>query len=241
MAISINHQSYVIFIPKASTTFLGTNATTGYEIRSYDEYALMRELADYLDSDVGVALPNAFTHATQVNISGITYARSLSFLAPYTITFENGTYQVKLVGGTNNNILDVLNPNNVSVIPANSAGLQQVSSGSGLDAGQDAMLTAINAAVQSYLDATVSSRLAASSYTAPPTAASISSQILSDAQVTPIHSNTKLIDDEPPSSSSGGTPTQIADAVRTELSPELANMDAKVSKTLTTTKFLGLQ
>lgn len=134
MAISIDHATYVITIPKADTTFVETNATTGYEIRSYDEYALMRELADYLDSEAGVALPNAFTHATQVTISGIVYARSLLFLPPYTITFESDDYQVKLVGGTNNNMLDVLNPNNVSVIPANSAGLQTVVSGSGVTA-----------------------------------------------------------------------------------------------------------
>lgn len=126
MAISINPATYVISIPKADTTFLGTNAATGYEIRSYDEYALMRELADYMDSEEGIGLPNAFTHATQVTISGIVYARSILFLSPYTITFESGTYQVKVVGGSNNNLLDVLNPNNVSVIPANSAGLQTV-------------------------------------------------------------------------------------------------------------------
>lgn len=74
-----------------------------------------------------------------------------------------------------------------------------------------------------------------------PTAAEIATAILAAAQITPIHANTKLIDDEPPSSGSGATPTQIADAVRTELTPELTNMDAKVSKTLTTSKFLGLQ
>lgn len=74
-----------------------------------------------------------------------------------------------------------------------------------------------------------------------PSASEIAAAILAAAQITPIHSNTKLIDDEPPSSGSGATPTQIAEAVRTELSTELANMDAKVSKTLTTTKFLGLQ
>lgn len=129
MAISINHLTYVISIPKTDTTFVETNATTGYEIRSYDEYDLMRELADYLDSDVGMSLPNAFNHATQVTISGVVYARSISFLAPYTITFENGTYQVQLNGGSNNNILDILNPNNVSVIPFNSAGLQVTGSG----------------------------------------------------------------------------------------------------------------
>jgi hypothetical protein len=134
MAITINHATSVISIPKSDTTFVSTNATTGYEIRSYDEYALMRELADYLDSEAGMALPPAFTHATQVTISGVVFARAISFLAPFTITFENGSYQVKLIGGSNNNMLDVLNPNSVSVIAANSAGLQQVTSGSGVTA-----------------------------------------------------------------------------------------------------------
>ena len=134
MALTINPATYVIGIPKADTTFVETNATTGYEIRSYDEYAFMRELADYLDSEAGVALPSAFTHATAVTISGVIYARALSIINGFTITFENGSYQVKLVGGMNNNILDVLNPNSVSVIPANSAGLQTVVSGSGVTA-----------------------------------------------------------------------------------------------------------
>lgn len=135
MAISINHATSVITIPKADTTFVETNAVTGYEIRSYDEYAFMRELADYMDSTDGVALPNIFNHNTSVTISGVVYARALVILSPYTITFENDTYQVKLVGGMNNNILDVLNPNGVSVIAANSAGLQTVTSGSGVTAG----------------------------------------------------------------------------------------------------------
>jgi len=132
MAITINHATKVVTIPKADTVFVETNATTGYEVRSYDEYALMRELAIYLDSVDGMALPPAFNHNTSVTISGVAYARTITFLSPYTFTFENGTYQVKLTGGTNNNLLDVLNPNGVSVIPANSAGLQQVVSGSGV-------------------------------------------------------------------------------------------------------------
>lgn len=130
--IAINHATYVITIPKSDTTFVETNATTGYEIRSYDEYAFMREFADYLDSEVGQVLPNGFSHNTSVTISGVAYARALSILAPYTVTFENsGSYQVKLVGGMNNNLLDVLNPNGVSVIPANSAGLQAVNTAGG--------------------------------------------------------------------------------------------------------------
>jgi hypothetical protein len=131
---TINHATYVITIPKADTTFVEINARTGYEVRSFDEYAFMRALADYLDSEDGLPLPSAFVHNTNVVISGVTYARGLLILAPYTITFENGTYQVKLVGGTNNNMLDVLNPNSVSVIAANSAGLQSVVSGSGVTA-----------------------------------------------------------------------------------------------------------
>ena len=129
--ISINHATFVISIPKSDTTLVSTSATTGYEVRSYDEYALMRELANYLDSEAGATLPQAFTHNTSVTISGVTYARALLILEPYTVTFENGTYQVKLIGGTNNNLLDVLNPNNVSVIPANSAGLQTVNTAGG--------------------------------------------------------------------------------------------------------------
>lgn len=129
--ISIDHASFVISIPKSDTVFVETNALTGYEVRSYDEYALMRELANYLDSEAGATLPQAFTHNTSVTISGVVYARALVILAPYTVTFEAGQYQVKLVGGTNNNLLDVLNPNNVSVIPANSAGLQTVNTAGG--------------------------------------------------------------------------------------------------------------
>lgn len=144
MAISINHATLVISIPKSDTTLVSTNPTTGYEVRSYDEYSLMRELSNYMDSDGGVSLPFPYTHATAVTISGVVYARSLTFNLPYTITFENGSYQVKLVGGMNNNMLDVLNPNSVSVIPANSAGLQRVTSGSGVTA-QD--MTDIAAAI----------------------------------------------------------------------------------------------
>lgn len=130
--IAINHATYVITIPKSDTTYVTTNAITGYEIRSYDEYEFMRQLADYLDSEEGAALPYAYAHNTSVTISGIVYARALVILAPYTVTFQSsGDYQVKLVGGTNNNLLDVLNPNGVSVIPANSAGLQTVNTGGG--------------------------------------------------------------------------------------------------------------
>lgn len=165
MAIAINHSTKVISIPKSDTTFVETNSTTGYEVRSYDEYAFMRELADYLDSEAGAALPNAFSHNTSVTISGVVYARSLSILSPYTLTFENGSYQVKLIGGMNNNILDVLNPNSVSVIPANSAGLQTVNTGGGSGASA--------AEVWAYSSRTLS--------TTPPTAADTATAVWAKA------------------------------------------------------------
>lgn len=153
--ISINHVTFVISIPKADTIFVETNALTGYEVRSYDEYALMRELASYLDSEAGATLPVAFSHNTSVTISGVVYARALLILAPYTVTFENsGNYQVKLVGGTNNNLLDVLNPNGVSVIPANSAGLQAVNISGGSGGGGSYTPEQIAAAVLAVLQAT---------------------------------------------------------------------------------------
>lgn len=133
MAISINPMTFVITIPKSDTTYDSTNSLTGYEVRTYDEYDFMRELGSYIDNSAnGITLLKTHTHETEATIAGVTYARKFQVLAPYTITFEDGTYQVLLNGGTNNNIVDVLNPNNVSIIPANSAGLQVVTQGSGV-------------------------------------------------------------------------------------------------------------
>ena len=146
MAISVDEGSCVITIPKTDTTFVETNALTGYEVRSYDEYAFMREIADYMDNENGMVSDCGiiFRHSTAKTISGVVYARAFEILSPWTVTFENGTYQVRLVGGTNNNLLDAINPNSVSVISANSAGLQTFTSGSGLDATQNTQLTEIH-------------------------------------------------------------------------------------------------
>jgi hypothetical protein len=82
-------------------------------------------------------MPFADTHRhnTQVTIAGITYARTIEIINGYSITFEDGQYSVRLAG-SNNNFFDVengiLNQNQVQVIANNSAGLQIVSTGSGL-------------------------------------------------------------------------------------------------------------
>ncbi len=145
MAISVNQSTWVITIPKADTTFESTDPVTSYEIRTYDEYDFMRELADWMDNEAGIPAPNAFNHNTESTLAGVTYSRQFELLSPYTIQFGTGTYQVKLNGGTNNNLVDKLRPNGVSLIPANSAGKQTVSSGSGLDTDQNTKLNRIHA------------------------------------------------------------------------------------------------
>jgi hypothetical protein len=66
-----------------------------------------------------------------VVLGGVTYSRFIEFINGYTITFEDDQYAVNLVG-SNNNISDVTNVNQVSVRSQNSAGLITVTSGSGL-------------------------------------------------------------------------------------------------------------
>ena len=140
MALSINWATQVITVPQADLTLISGSL---YEL---DVDAFRLALKDIEDSEEGMAHPRTHNHSTQVTLSGVTYARVFEMVNGYTITFQDtGTpYTVRCVGA-NHNIADVKNVNNVSLIIGNSAGLITVASGSGLDAGQDAKLTAINA------------------------------------------------------------------------------------------------
>lgn len=140
MAISINWGTKVISVPKSDLTLI---SGTLYELDT-DWFRL--QLKDLEDSDEGMAYLDTHIHKTTSVLSGITYARIFEIINGYTVTFEDGNYAVNLVG-TNNNILDVTNRNQVGVAPNNSAGLQLVTSGSGLDAAQDARLIAIEKSI----------------------------------------------------------------------------------------------
>ena len=89
----------------------------------------------------GMPFPKTHNHNTELTLGGITYARAVEILDPYTITFENGEYGVSLVGA-NSNIVDRVNVNSVSVRPNNSAGLivKTIISGSGLSVEQNTQL-----------------------------------------------------------------------------------------------------
>lgn len=138
MAISITWTTKVIFVPQADLAFLGGSV---YEL---DTDQFRKDLNALQASVDGIPFDTTHEHTAPKTLSGTTFARFIEIINGYTIEFENGTYQVNLVG-SNNNILDVKVVNSVSLAVANSAGLIQVSSGSGLSTDQDASLTAIEA------------------------------------------------------------------------------------------------
>jgi hypothetical protein len=119
MAISIDWGSRVITVPQSFLTLI---SGTSY---SLDTNAFHIALKDLEDDEAGIAFPPTHNHNTTVLLGGIEYARVIEFINGYTITFEEGVYSVSLVG-SNNNILDVVNLNQVSIRANNSAGLINV-------------------------------------------------------------------------------------------------------------------
>lgn len=130
MALSFDHNTNVVTIPKADTTLVSAGPP---EIRSYDVFEkLWKEIKAYEDDANGIALSDIQSHNTLVTVGGVTLAHVVRILSPWTLTFEAGTYQVNLTGA-NHNLLDVANTTtNPALRSANSAGLIQVSSGSGV-------------------------------------------------------------------------------------------------------------
>lgn len=128
MAISIDWPNSIINVPKADLSLV---QSTPYELRELDTNWLRGELRKLEDDEEGRPWPRTHDHNADVTVGGITLVDVLIILAPYTITFEDGQYGV-LLSGTNNNIVDRRNFNQVSVLSQNSAGLIIVASGSGL-------------------------------------------------------------------------------------------------------------
>ena len=122
MAITVDWAlTKVITIPKADMTLV---QLTPVEVRRLDTDAFFRTLKDLESSEEGMPWSDTQRNASPVTLAGITYARVLEILDPYSITFEDGQYVVELVG-SNNNIIEKTNPNQVSVQGNNSAGLIQ--------------------------------------------------------------------------------------------------------------------
>jgi hypothetical protein len=112
--------TYKIQVPQSYLTLV---SGTLYELDT-DQFRL--DLKALEASDDGMPFPKTHDHNTQYTVAGVTYARSIEILSPYSVEFENSAYSVRLTG-SNNNIFDIQNgilvQNQVQVIPTNSAGL----------------------------------------------------------------------------------------------------------------------
>ena len=154
MAISIDYSvnPHVITVPQADLTLV---TGTLYEMDTETDF---RQAVIALQASAdGMVFDDAIRHNTEVTVAGTTFSRTIEVLNSsnssnfdeYTVQFTPDSQWSVRFTGSNNNIFDVengqLTQNQVQVIPNNSAGGQTVSSGSGLDAGQDTKLTRIHA------------------------------------------------------------------------------------------------
>lgn len=181
MAITVDWENKVINIPKSFMTFVSPI------LYNLDVNALRIALKDLEDDIEGMPYDDTHRHNSPVVLAGVTYARAFEVINGYTVTFEDGQYVVSC-SGANHNLSDVKTLNQVSLVIGNAAGLVQVSSGGGgsLTASEvwtynnrvltsaapptsAQIVTAIDA-TSTKLDVPISTRLAASDYTVPPTA-----------------------------------------------------------------------
>jgi len=116
MPISVHWGTKVITVPKDYLTFV---SGTTYQL-NIDGFRL--QLKNLEDDFEGMPYLDTHSHTAPITLSGSTYSRFIEIINGYTITFEEGLYQVNL-SGANNNIVDVLNRNSVSVVANNSSGL----------------------------------------------------------------------------------------------------------------------
>lgn len=121
MAISINYNTSVISVPKADSTLVSAGPP---EIRDYDVFnTFWKELKALEDDADGMPFVDAQRHNTEVTIGGVTLSHTVEVINGFTVTFEDGSYELN-VKGANHNLLDVANLNTVGLRSSNSAGLQ---------------------------------------------------------------------------------------------------------------------
>lgn len=116
--ISIDWTSGVITVPRADLPIVKVSP----EIREFDVAQFHLDLRTLHATVEGAPYTRTHNHNTIVTLAGVTYARLVEILAPYSVEFEDGAYTV-LAFGANHNVGDVKVPNSVSLITNNSAGL----------------------------------------------------------------------------------------------------------------------
>jgi hypothetical protein len=110
----------VITVYRDSDPFFTSIGGDRYEM---DTDAFRLALKDAEDSEDGMPFPQTHNHNTEVLLAGVTFARTLEILSPYTVLFLPDAHWTAVLVGSNNNIADVKVVNEVSLQVQNSAGL----------------------------------------------------------------------------------------------------------------------
>jgi hypothetical protein len=122
MAITVDHVTRIISIPRADLSLIQSSPT---EIRQLNLQTFHEILRNIEDGVVGVVFDDTHNYAAPVEVGGVILAAVIEIINDHTVTFEDGQYAVNLVG-SNSNVGDRVNVNQVSVRSANSAGLQNL-------------------------------------------------------------------------------------------------------------------
>ena len=138
MSYTVNWITKVVSIPTSDLTLVGG---TRYSLLMSDFLAEVRRLE--WEPTEGLWAPDILEHTnTKVDFAGVDYAPFDDIINGYTVEFTGSATRVDLLG-SNNNIVDILIPTGVTVVPSNSAGLIVKTIGSGLSTEQSDMLILI--------------------------------------------------------------------------------------------------
>lgn len=127
MSYIVDWITKVISVPTADLTLV---SGTRYSLDMADFLVEVRRLE--WEFTEGLWAPTILDHTnTRLDFAGVNYAPFDDLLNDYTVQFTGVATRVDLLG-SNNDIIDVLIPTGISVVPSNSAGLQIVNTGSGV-------------------------------------------------------------------------------------------------------------
>jgi len=127
VAYSVNWITKVITVPTSDLTLV---SGTHYSLDMADCLAEVRRLE--WEFTEGLWAPAILDHSnTRFNFAGANYAPFDGFINGYTLQITGAATRVDLLGA-NTDLVDILIPTGVSVVPSNSAGLQVVATGSGV-------------------------------------------------------------------------------------------------------------
>lgn len=129
MAYSVDWIAKIVSVPTADLTLVGG---TRYTLNMGEFLAECRRLE--WEPTEGLWAPSILDHTnTRLDFAGVDYAPFDDLINGYTVIFTGAATRIDLVG-SNNDLIDVLIPSGVSVVPSNSAGLIVKSVGSGVTA-----------------------------------------------------------------------------------------------------------